>query len=42
MTPFRDLPIRRKLLLLTLAPTGAALLLASTGFLTWDTVERRR
>ena len=42
MTPFRDLPIRRKLLLLTLAPTGAALLLASTGFLTWDIVERRR
>ena len=42
MTPFHDLPIRRKLLLLTLAPTGAALLLASTGFLTWDIVERRR
>jgi signal transduction histidine kinase/ActR/RegA family two-component response regulator len=42
MTPFRDLPIRRKLLLLTLAPTGAALLLASAGFLTWDIVERRR
>ena len=42
MTPFRDLPIRRKLLLLTLAPTVAALLLASAGFLTWDIVERRR
>ncbi|HVG54114.1 MAG TPA: ATP-binding protein [Vicinamibacterales bacterium] len=42
MTPFRDLPIRRKLLLLTLATTGAALLVASTGFLTWDIVERRR
>ena len=39
---FRDLPIRRKLLLLTLAPTVAALLLASVGFLTWDVVERRR
>ena len=42
MRPFRDLPIRRKLLLLTLAPTVAALLLASAGFLTWDIVERRR
>jgi signal transduction histidine kinase/ActR/RegA family two-component response regulator len=42
LTPFRDLPIRRKLLLLTLAPTVAALLLASAGFLTWDIVERRR
>ena len=39
---FRDLPIRRKLLLLTLAPTAAALLLASIGFLIWDIVERRR
>ncbi len=42
MTPFRDLPIRRKLLLLTLAPVSAALVLASVGFLTWDIVERRR
>jgi hypothetical protein len=42
MTPFRDLPIRRKLLLLTLGPTTIALLLASVGFLTWDVVERRR
>jgi signal transduction histidine kinase/CheY-like chemotaxis protein len=42
MTPFRDLPIRRKLLLLTMAPTGAALLLATTGFLTWDIVAQRR
>ena len=41
MIPFRDLPIRRKLLLLTLAPTLAALLLASTGFLIWDVVQRR-
>jgi signal transduction histidine kinase/ActR/RegA family two-component response regulator len=39
---FHDLPIRRKLLLLTLAPTTAALLLASIGFLIWDIVERRR
>ena len=42
MMPFRDLPIRRKLFLLTLAPTCAALLVASVGFLTWDIVERRR
>ena len=42
MTAFRDLPIRRKLFLLTLAPTCAALLVASVGFLTWDIVERRR
>ena len=42
MTPLRDLPIRRKLLFLTLGPTFAALLLASVGFLTWDIVERRR
>jgi signal transduction histidine kinase/ActR/RegA family two-component response regulator len=42
MTRFRDLPIRRKLLLLTLAPTVAALLLASAGFLTWDIVAQRR
>ena len=41
MKPFHDLPIRRKLLLLTLAPTVAALLLASIGFLTWDIVDRR-
>ena len=39
MTPFRDLPIRRKLLLLTLAPTVTALLLASIGFLVWDIVD---
>jgi signal transduction histidine kinase/ActR/RegA family two-component response regulator len=39
---FRDLPIQRKLLLLTLAPTAAALVLTSIGFLTWDVVERRR
>ena len=42
MIPFRDLPIRRKLLLLTLAPTVTALLLVSIGFLTWDVVQRRR
>ncbi len=42
MSAFRDLPIRRKLLLLTLAPTVVALLFVSAGFLTWDLVERRR
>ena len=42
MKAFRDLPIRRKLFLLTLAPTSVALLVASIGFLTWDIVEQRR
>jgi signal transduction histidine kinase/ActR/RegA family two-component response regulator len=42
MTPFRDLPIRRKLLLMTLFPTAAALVLASVGFLTWDIIQLRR
>jgi signal transduction histidine kinase/ActR/RegA family two-component response regulator len=42
MTPFRDLPIRRKLLLMTLAPAAAALVLASAGFLTWDLAQLRR
>jgi signal transduction histidine kinase/ActR/RegA family two-component response regulator len=42
MTAFRDLSIRRKLLALTLAPTAAALVLTSVGFLTWDIIERRR
>ena len=42
MTPFRDLPIRRKLLLMTLFPTAAALVLASVGFLTWDIVQLRQ
>ena len=42
MTPFGDLPIRRKLRLLTLAPTVTALLLASVGFLVWDIVIQRR
>jgi signal transduction histidine kinase/ActR/RegA family two-component response regulator len=41
MTAFRDLPIRRKLLLMTLAPSAAALLLASAGFLTWDINQLR-
>ena len=42
MRAFRDLPIRQKLFLLTLAPTSVALLVASIGFLTWDIVEQRR
>ena len=40
--PFRDLPIRRKLRLLTLAPTVTALLLAGAGFLGWDIAIQRR
>ena len=41
MTAFRDLPIRRKLLLLTLASSATALVLASGGFLAWDTTQFR-
>ena len=41
MTPFRDLPIRRKLLLMTLFPTAVALVLASAGFLAWDITQLR-
>jgi signal transduction histidine kinase/ActR/RegA family two-component response regulator len=41
MTPFRDLSIRRKLLLLTLTSTTVALALASSGFLGWDIVQFR-
>jgi signal transduction histidine kinase/ActR/RegA family two-component response regulator len=40
--PFRDLSIRRKLLLMSLAASTAALVLASAGFLAWDTVQFRR
>jgi signal transduction histidine kinase/ActR/RegA family two-component response regulator len=36
---FRDLPVRRKLLLLSLTSTTAALILASIGFLTWDMIR---
>jgi signal transduction histidine kinase/ActR/RegA family two-component response regulator len=42
MTRFRDLPIRRKLLLMTLGPSAAGVLLAGAGFLIWDVVELRR
>ena len=41
MIRFRDLPIRRKLLLMTLTSTAAALVFASGGFLWWD-IERLR
>ena len=41
MIAFRDLPIRRKLLLMTLASSAAALVLTASGFLTWDIVHRR-
>lgn len=41
MIPFRDLPVRRKLLLLSLTSTTAALILASIGFLTWDMIRFR-
>jgi signal transduction histidine kinase/ActR/RegA family two-component response regulator len=42
VTAFRDLPIRRKLLLVTLAPAAAALLLVAVGFLAWDVTQMRR
>ncbi len=38
---FRDLPIRRKLLLATLASNGVAVVLAGCGFLAWDVVQFR-
>jgi len=38
---FHDLPIRRKLLLLTLTSTTVALTLASGGFLAWDIAQFR-
>ena len=36
---FRDLPIRRKLLLMTFASSAVALLFASSGFLVWDVYQ---
>jgi signal transduction histidine kinase/CheY-like chemotaxis protein len=38
---FRDLPIRRKLLLMSVAASAAALVLAGSGFLTWDIIRFR-
>ena len=41
VTRFRDLPIRRKLVIMTLASTAVALLIASGGFLVWDVLTFR-
>jgi len=42
MTRFRDQPIGRKLLILTLASSATALVLASSGFLAWDITQFRQ
>jgi hypothetical protein len=42
MTRFRDQPIRRKLLFLTLASSATALVLASGGFLAFDIIQFRQ
>jgi signal transduction histidine kinase/ActR/RegA family two-component response regulator len=42
MRPFGDQPVGRKLLVLTLASTASALVLASGGFLAWDITQFRR
>jgi hypothetical protein len=39
---FRDQPIRRKLLVATLASSATALVLASGGFLAWDITQFRQ
>ena len=39
---FRDLPIRRKLALMTLASSVIALVFAAVGILSWDVVQYRR
>jgi len=41
VTHFRDLPIRRKLLVMTLTSTTVALAFASGGFLGWDIMQFR-
>jgi signal transduction histidine kinase/ActR/RegA family two-component response regulator len=41
VTHFRDLPIRRKLLVMTLTSTTVALAFASGGFLGWDVLQFR-
>jgi signal transduction histidine kinase/ActR/RegA family two-component response regulator len=38
---FRDLPIRRKLLVMSVASSAAAVVLAGSGFLTWDIIRFR-
>ena len=42
MTRFRDQPIGRKLLILTLASSATALVLSSGGFLAWDITQFRQ
>ena len=39
---FRDLPIRRKLALMTLASSVIALVFAAVGIFTWDVIQYRR
>jgi signal transduction histidine kinase/ActR/RegA family two-component response regulator len=41
MKPFRDRPVRQKLLLMTIVTSAASLGLASGGFLAWDIVQAR-
>src|SRR5262245_32406596 len=41
MSRFSDLPIRRKLLLMTLASSATALILVAGGFLAWDVTQFR-
>ena len=41
MKPFRDLPIRHKLLVMTFASSVTALALTSGGFLMWDIIQFR-
>ena len=41
MRPFQDLPIRRKLLLMTLAVSTTAVLVAMVGFVGYDVVRTR-
>jgi len=41
MTAFRDLPIRRKLLVMTLVTSATALVLSTLGFLAWDISQFR-
>src|SRR5688572_33331681 len=41
MRPFQDLPIRRKLLLMTLVVSTTAVLMAEVGFVGYDVVRTR-
>jgi uncharacterized membrane protein affecting hemolysin expression len=42
MRSFRDVPLRRKLVVILMVTSGSALLLASLGVLGWDLVRLRR